>query len=182
MLPGLAIGIGVPLVGYLVLRPHFSDAVALAIAGSVPAVRAIGILAVRRKLDPFGVLGMAGVGVSLLLLWLSGGSAIAVKLGEPVLTGLLGVACLVSVPLGKPLYGLLMRVTGRPAMTNAAGPTTVIIGAILAVHAAVVVLLAFTLSSTDYLAVGRPIGWAVLAVGFVGLFWYRKRLTARAGG
>jgi hypothetical protein len=181
MLPGLVIGIGVPLLGYLVLRPFLSDAVALAMAGSVPAIRAIGVLMVRRKLDPFGVLGVAGVGMSLLLLWLSGGSAIAVKLGEPVLTGLLGVACLVSVPLGRPLFALLMRVTGRSATTNA-GTTSVIIGAILTVHAAVVVLLAFTLSSTDYLAIGRPIGWAVLAVGFAGLFWYRKRLIPRAGG
>ncbi|HEX4725511.1 MAG TPA: VC0807 family protein [Pseudonocardiaceae bacterium] len=178
MLPGLLTRIVVPLAGYAVLRPFVgSDAVALAVAAAVPTVWTIGSLLVRRKLDPFGVLGMAGFGVSLLLLWLTGGSAIAVKLGEPVVTGLLGVACLVSVVVGKPAYALLMRATGRPA-TGGAGTVTVIIGTLLAVHAAVLVLLAFVLSTTDYLAIGRPVGWGVLAIGIAVLFWYRRRFMA----
>jgi len=179
LVPRLATRLVLPLVGYALLRPYVgSDAVALAIAGCVPAAWTIGVLLARRRLDPLGLLGVAGFGMSLLLLWLTGGSAVAVKLGEPVVTGVLGLACLVSVPLGRPLYGLVLRATGRATSAVGAGPLTVIIGAILAVHAAVLVLLAITLSTTDYLAVGRPIGWAVLGVGVAGLFWYRKRASS----
>ena len=178
VLPRLLTRIIVPLAGYAVLRPFVgSDAEALVIAGSVPAAWTLGILVARRRIDPLGLLGTAGFGVSLLLLWFSGGSAVAVKLGEPVVTGLIGVAFLLSVVVGKPLYGMIMRMTRRPVGAYAK-PFTLIIGAILVVHTAVVVALAIALPTTEYLAVGRPVGWAVIAVGLGGLLWYRKRAVS----
>lgn len=179
LLPRLATRIVIPLVGYTVLRPYVgSDAIALAIAAAVPTLWTIGTLVVRRRIDPIGLLSTVGFGVSLLLLWLGGGSSLAVKLGEPIVTGVLGIACLVSVAVGMPLYALILRRTGRPVV--AARQLTAIVGTILFVHAAVVVVLAMTLSTTEFLAIGRLIGWAVLGVGVAGLFAYRRRLTNAA--
>ncbi|HZV25772.1 MAG TPA: hypothetical protein VFG00_05735 [Acidothermaceae bacterium] len=57
----LAINTVAPLVLYQVIRPHVrSDAVALAIAATVPVIWILLRLLWRRRLDPIGVLAVAG--------------------------------------------------------------------------------------------------------------------------
>ncbi|HEX3792460.1 MAG TPA: VC0807 family protein [Pseudonocardiaceae bacterium] len=186
--PGALVSIVLPLLAYAVLRPRVgSDATALAIAGAIPACWTVGVLAWRRRLDPIGVFGVAGFAVSLLLLWWSGGSALAEKLGEPLLTGLLGLVCLGSLVVGQPLHLVALRVLGRrnpqlaaaardPRRRSVSAGFTAIIGGILLAHAVALAALAIALPTTSYLALSRPVGLSVLAVGIAGLLWYRQRV------
>ena len=58
-LASLAINFVVPLLAYYLIRPHTgSSAMALALAGAIPVVYTLVILAVRRRLSPVGVVGV----------------------------------------------------------------------------------------------------------------------------
>jgi hypothetical protein len=154
-----------------------SELKALMIASLVPVAFTAGKLAVRRRLDPIGMLAIAGFAVGIVLLALTG-SAFALKVREPVLAGGIGVACLASMLIRRPL-ALLVLPRSRPwipGMTrrSAAYWVTGIWGVILAADAAVVLLLAVVLPTRTFLAVHQPIALAFLALGIGCLIW-RKR-------
>ncbi|MGP4097850.1 VC0807 family protein [Nonomuraea sp. KM90] len=181
----------VPLAAYALVRPYAgSDATALAIAAGIPVACTAAVFAARRRIDPIGVVALLGYGVALLALLLSGGNPLVLKLHEAVLTGPLGVAGLVSVVVGRPLYLVVLRrvarrnpaaaaMLRRPDIRRVAAVLTTILGGTLAIHALVMLVLAVRLPTGTYLAVARPIGWALLAGGVGILLWYRARLRAR---
>jgi hypothetical protein len=53
---------------------------------------------------------------------------------------------------------------------------TVLAGAVMTVHAALILALALTLPTAVFLAVARPIGWAVIVVGVLVGWVFRRRL------
>lgn len=183
----------VPLAAYTLIRPHAgSDATALAIAAAIPVACTAGEFAWRRRIDPIGVFAVLGYGVALIALLLSGGNPLVLKLHEAVLTGPLGLICLASVAVGRPLHLVVLRALARrdPKWTSAVerlghGRTsavlTAIIGTTLSIHALVALVLALLLPTGTYLAVSRPIGWCVIAAGAGVLLWYRTRLRTRPG-
>ncbi|MGW5364935.1 VC0807 family protein [Actinopolymorpha pittospori] len=191
LLPSVALNGGVPLLLYALLRPHVSsDVTALAIAGAVPVVLTVAELAWRRRLDVFGVIAVAGFGVVLLLQLLSGGNALLLKLQDSVVTGPLGLLCLGSVAVRRPLHllVLLLLATRKPELTavledparrRTSMVFTALVGSTLFVHALAMLVLAVTLPTTTFLALSRPVGWAVLGIGVVCVYWYRKRLPNR---
>ena len=113
-LAGLAINFVVPLFAYYLIHPHVrSSALALALAGAIPVAYTLVMLAVRRRLDPVGVVSVVGFGIGVLVSWASGGNALALELQDPALTGLIGIACLASVVIGRPLHPVILRVPAR---------------------------------------------------------------------
>lgn len=179
-----------PLAAYALVRPHTgSDATALTVAAGIPVLYTVATFAVRRRIDAIGVIAVLAYGVALLALLLSGGNPLVLKLHEAVLTGPLGLAGLVSVVVGRPLYLVVLRrlaarnpraadMVRRPDIRRVASVLTTIIGGTLAVHALVMLLLALRLPTATYLALSRPIGWALMATGLVAVLWYRSRLRA----
>ena len=192
LLPSVLVNGVVPLVAYALLRPWVgTDAVALAIGTAVPVVTTILLFAVRRRLDPIGVLAVLAYGIALLVLLLSGGNALVLKLQEAVVTGPLGLACLASVAVGRPLHEVVLRVLARrndrwrealraPGFRRTSSALTLLVGALMTVHAAALLILALTLPTSAYLAVSRPIGWAIIAIGVAGLLFYRNRIRSSA--
>jgi hypothetical protein len=190
VLAGLAINFIVPLLAYELLRPHVgSSAMALALAGAVPAVYTLAILAARRRLNPVGVAGTVSFGIGVLVSWASGGNTLALELQDPALTGLIGVACLVSVAIGRPLHPVILRLLGRSdaRYTHIASRThgrtsmvtTTIIGLAFTGHAAAVAILALTQPTSTFVALQHPVGLPFFGLGIAGLFFYRNRLQAR---
>lgn len=184
----------VPLVVYTVLRPHVGgDATALLVAAAVPAVFTLAKLAWRRRLDPIGVIAVGGFGIAVFVLVATGGDPIVLKLHEAVVTGPLGLVCLASVAIGKPLHQVVLRLVSRrkpeldrllraPGARRTSMVVTALLGATMVVHALVLLALALSLPTRTYLEVSRPIGLAVLAVGLGSLFWYRNhRIRVRSG-
>lgn len=178
VLVSVAAGTVAPLLCYSQLRHLAGGQVsALMIASLIPVTWTLAKLAVRRRLDPVGVVSVAGFGVGIVLLVLTGGSAFAFKIHGPVLTGALGFACLGSMLIRRPL-GLLLPGSQPwiPGMTRrtAAHWITGIWGVILVTEAAVVIILAAVLPTPTFLTTQQPVGLSFLALVIGCLIW-RKR-------
>jgi hypothetical protein len=194
VLTGLAsvvINFVVPLVAYHLIRPHTdSSAMALALVGAIPVVWTLAVLVVRRKVSALGVVGVALFAVGVLISWISGGSSLAMELQDPVIFGLFGIACLVSIAVGRPLHQVILRTMGRSnarytevadraAASGTSMVSTLIIGLAFVSHAVAVAVLAFTQSTSTFLALQNPVGLPFLGLGVAGLFIYGTRQQAR---
>ena len=193
-LASLAINFVAPLVAYHLIRPHAgSSAMALALAGAIPVVYTLALLAVRRRLSALGMVSVAGFAVSVLVSWASGGSTLAVEMQDPVLTGLFGIACMVSIAVGHPLHQLILRwmgrsnprynqVADRAAATKTSMVSTAIIGLAFLGHGVAIAILALTQTTSTFLALQQPVGLPFFGVGVAGLFlygsWQRSRERA----
>jgi len=190
-LASVAINFVVPLVAYHLIRPHTgSSAMALALVGAIPVVWTLAVLVVRRKLSALGVVGVALFAVGVLISWISGGSTLALELQDPVIFGLFGIACLVSIAVGHPLHQVILRAMGRnnsrytevadrAAASGTSMVSTLIIGLAFLSHAVAVAVLAFTQSTSTFLALQNPVGLPFLGLGVAGLFIYGSRQQAR---
>jgi hypothetical protein len=190
-LASIVVNFVAPLVAYHVFRQHHeSSAVALALSGAIPVVWTLAILAVRRKLSALGVVSVALFAIGVLISWISGGSALAEELQDPVIFGLFGLACLVSIAVGHPLHQVILRAMGRSnprynevaERAKASGTSmvsTLIIGVAFLAHAVAVALLAFTQSTSTFLALQNPVGLPFIGLGLLGLFIYGSRQQAR---
>jgi len=192
-LAGLVISFIVPLLSYDLIRPHVgSSAMALALAGAIPVAYTLGILVVRRRLSPVGVVGAVSFGIGVLISWASGGNTLALELQDPALFGAIGIAFLVSVAIGQPLHPVVLRLLGRsdPRYTDIANRaqhrtsmvTTAILGVTLLAHAVAVAVLALTQPVSTFVALQHPVGLPIFGLGIAGLFLYHNRLQARQRG
>jgi len=190
-LASIVVNLVAPLAAYHVFRQHHeSSAVALALAGAIPVVWTLAILAVRRKLSALGVVSVALFAIGVLISWISGGSTLAEELQDPVIFGLFGLACLVSIAVGHPLHQVILRAMGRSnarytevaERAKASGTSmvsTLIIGVAFVAHAVAVAVLAFTQSTSTFLALQNPVGLPFIGLGLLGLFIYGSRQQAR---
>jgi hypothetical protein len=190
-LASVAINFVAPLLAYHLIRRHTdSSAMALALAGAIPVVYTLAILAVRRKLSVLGVVSVVLFGLGVLVSWVSGGNTLAMELQDPALFGLLGIACLVSIAAGHPLHQVILRAMGRsqPRYTQtadraAAAGTSVVATAIIGLaflgHAVAVAVLALTQTTSTFLALQNPVGLPFLGLGVAGLFILGTRQQAR---
>jgi hypothetical protein len=185
-LPGLALNILAPTCVYFVLDKHMGNTAALAISGAISVVTTLGGFIRNRKVSALGVLSILGFAAALAQSAFSGGSPLVLELEEPVLTGILGLICLTSVAIRKPvlLSGLRIAARDNPAladrMKDATGPhkitvVTGIIGATLVAHSATLAALAFTEPTNTYVTLSKLIGLPILALGLATLMWYRRR-------
>ncbi len=192
-LGGLALNFAGPLLAYHLIRPHTSSsAMALALAGSVPVVYTLSILAIQRRLSPLGMIGMATFGIGAMVSWASGGNTLAMELQDPAVTGLFGLACLGSVATRRPLHRIILRWIGRSnphyadvanrAQTRNSMISTTIIGLAFLGHAVALTILALSESTNTFLALQQPVGLPILALGIAGLFVYGTRQQARQRG
>jgi hypothetical protein len=189
-LASLVINFVAPLLAYYLIHPLVgSSALALALAGAIPVGYTVVMLAVRRRLAPVGVVSVVTFGIGVLVSWACGGNALALELQDPALTGLLGLACLVSVVIGRPLHPVILRALGRGnaryagiaarAQTKTSMVITTILGLALTGHAAAVAVLALTQSTSTFVAFQHVVGLPPLGLGIAGVLFYRSRVQAR---
>jgi hypothetical protein len=184
LLPKILLNVAIPILTYFLVRPHVdSDTTALVAGFGFPVAFTLVMFMWQKRLDPIGAVAVAGYGIALLVSLLSGGNPLVLKLHEAILTGPLGVICLLSLVMGKPLHLVLHKYLARRNNTVITGRArrasvviTGLVGAMLVIHALVLLLLALSLPTGTYLVVSRPIGLSILAVGAGAIFWYRRRL------
>lgn len=181
----------VPLAVYTALRPHVgNDATALLVAAAVPTVFTLAKLLWFRRFDPIGVVAVCGFAIAALVLVVTGGNPIALKLHEAMVTGPLGLVLLASAAIGKPLHLVALRLAARrnptlermaraPGSHRSSTVVTVLLGATMTLHALLLLALALYLPTQTYLEVSRPAGLAVLAAGVGSLFWHSNRQRGR---
>lgn len=110
MLPMLVLDGALPLILYLVLQPHFgpSSAIPLAVAVLFPLLGNTLHLARRRRLDTTGLMVLLSLGASLGVLLL-GGDQRLLLITRMLVMPVMGLACLVSLLLPKPLAFYMVR-------------------------------------------------------------------------
>jgi hypothetical protein len=186
LLAKLVINTAVPALVYVLLRPHVhSDITALVIGAAVPMAWTVGVLLWKRRVDPVGVFALFCFAIGLLLLVVTGGSELTFKLREDIWSGPVGLACLISVAVRRPLLLYAIKAMARrnpdvaerandPASRHRLSMITAAIGAILVVHAIVLIVLALTTSTTLFLAISRPISWGIVGGGLAALVWWLR--------
>jgi hypothetical protein len=192
LLARLLINLAAPVLVYVLLRPHVHSGITSLVAGAaVPISGTVVVLLWRRRLDAIGVFAVVCFAVGLLLVVATGGNELAFKLREDIWTGPLGLACLISVAVRRPLFSVVLRLAARRKAQIAMRPddtqtrristvTTGVIGAILLVHALVMVALALTTSTAIFLTLKLPLNLVIVGGGLVALVWWiRHQYTNR---
>src|SRR5919205_1145456 len=101
----------VPVVVYTLVHPLLAtDASALAIAGAVPALRTLTLWLWRRRVDYIGVYAIVGFAIACAAAALSGGNGFLLKVHGSLLSGTIGVVCLLSVLIGQPVLLSFLQV------------------------------------------------------------------------
>jgi hypothetical protein len=158
---------------YELVRPSVHNTVALAMGLAVPASWTLARWLVRRRVDPIGLVSALSFAVACLVSALSGGNPLILELKDPVLTGALGMACLVSILLRRPLQLAVLRplasrnslaraAVADPARTQHSSMITAHVGVILLIRAAALAVIALTVSVGTYVLVARPVGWGII--------------------
>jgi hypothetical protein len=189
----LVINLAGPVLAYVLLRPHMHSGITALVAGAaVPVAYTGGVLLWRRRLDTIGVFAIVCFAIGLLVVVATGGNELVFKLREDIWSGLLGLACLISVATRRPLFFVVLRLAARrstdiaerasaPQARRISTVTTGVIGVILLVHALVIVGLALTTSTTTFLALKGLLSLAIVGGGVAALvLWIRHQYTSQA--
>ncbi len=174
-----------PLIVYFVIRPHVAnDTEALAIAWFIPVVWTLGSSLWQRRLEVFGLLGIAAYGITLAISIIFGVGALPLKLHHALLGGAVGLVCLISYAMGKPLFVLLTRRSTKksanasqiegaladPAVVRRISTMTLIIGIASLADAALQTAFALLLSTSAFLIATTAIHVAALVGIVLGVF------------
>lgn len=189
----IAAGLLVPLVAFVTVLQTLGNATeALAVADALPLLWLLAYAVWRRRIEPVGVTALAGFAIALLLTIVLGGSPRPLELHRAVFPGIVGLACLISLVVGRPLL-VIVAVRRRQAAPPTASHTpvagegarhalrvvTAIIGVTLTLDAAAQVTLAFTVSTSTFGIVSRIAGWAIVATGLAVVGLYARAVRAR---
>jgi hypothetical protein len=165
-----------PLLLYAVVRPHLSsDALALAVAGTVPVMATIVLARQRRALDILSLLSAVAFTLACLISVMSGGSALSLKLHEAVVTFTIGSVLLLAVFVRRPFpIGRLLRFPSATAEID--GTLGTVTGGFLVLHAVIHAVLALLLPTGGYLVASRLVSLAMIALALLTLASYRRHL------
>ncbi len=190
----------VPLIAFMAFRLTLGDATeALAIAEAIPVLWVLAYGMWRRRVEPAGVIAVAGFGIALLLTIASGGGARPLELHRALFPGAVGLACLISLAARRPLLeiaksklakeGPEATVQPRPQLEGsdahqALAVLTAIIGVTMSTDAAAQITLAFTVSTATFGVVAHIASWLIIGAGLavcaVYLRWTIRRQRAGA--
>ncbi len=108
IVPSLIIDGACPFIVYTLLRPHTTEFLALSASALPPLISNVISFARTRKLDAFGAMILLGIIVSIAAIFL-GGSPKILLIRESIFTVALGIACLFSLLLPRPLMFYISR-------------------------------------------------------------------------
>ncbi|MEY9860067.1 hypothetical protein ABH935_005703 [Catenulispora sp. GAS73] len=189
--PAVLLNLIAPVVAYRVLAGRGMSATgALAVAAVFPAAGALRGFVRDRRVDPVALLALTAIAVGLVAgLVFHAGRILLVK--ESITSGVLGLVCLGSLFVGRPLiFGLRRRLYmgadpvaeaeferswQEPRMRTEARRTTAVWGVALLAEAAVRVGLSYVLSTSTMVTVSPLI--AVVILGPLGVATLRPRMS-----
>ena len=180
----------VPLIAYFAVRPYAaSDTEALAIAWFIPVVWTLGSSAWLRRLEVIGLIGVGTYGVALFVSVFFGTGALPLKLHYAAARVIVGLVCLVSVAIRRPVLLLLVRgitkaAGGDAAVRVAADPRsktgrslrflTLVLGIACLGDAALQTVLAITLSTGAFLVAKTAVHVAAIVGIMSGVLLYLR--------
>ena len=173
-IPSLIFAIILPVVAYLILKTcGWSDTLALGVATAFPVIHMIWGLLTKRTLNPVSLVAIVGFLISLLSVYLTHGNNLAFKLWHPILTAVIGIIFLLSVAFNKPLLELAGESEGSHKKFMI---LTGFMGLVFASHALLVMMLAFSVDTTNFVIVSKIIDFSAVGILIAGLALLRKKL------
>ncbi len=166
-----------------------SDTKALGLAWLVPILWTFGSSWAQRRINLPGLLGIVGYGSALFVSLYVGGGALPLKLYRAVVSTIVGLVCLGSVAVRRPIFVLLARrvaarggrsavvarINGPSAMHRRLVRLTLAVGILSLLNAALKTFLALTLSTGAFLVATSVLHFAIIAsivAGLIGwLLW-----------
>lgn len=152
-------------------EPRFGETGAIYIAAVVPAVWSLIQLAWKRKIDAMTMLALAGIALSLIAVAL-GGSPKTLLLRDSLITGIIGIALVVSALVRRPLFYAMVRAAAgsmneraremldafaeQAAFRNAMSVATIFAGCLAIVETVVMVALVQAMPADQFL-IARPV-------------------------
>ena len=196
--PALALDVGInillPYAVYSYAQPHVGEVKALMISSAPPILWSLVEFARHRRVDALSILVLAGIVLSLLG-YIGGGGAKMLQLREKLVTGIIGLAFLLSAAVRRPLIYELARASmirqgsaeadrmhalrDNPAFRRTMTLMTVVWGFGLVIDVAVGCVLVFALSIKQYMLVGPVVGYSLMAALGLWTFWFARRARAR---
>lgn len=188
----LVVNLALPWVAYTLTEPHYGKFYAL-IASSVPPILwSLGELIWHRRVDALSMFVLGGIGLSIVAMAL-GGDERLLLVRESLLTGLIGLAFLVSLLFPKPLVYFLARATvmrqdsengsedfqdwwQEPASRSCIRGITAVWGLGFSGEAVIKTWLAWNWEPDRFLAIAPAMGYAVAGAMGLWTFWYVRRL------
>ena len=190
----VAVNFVLPFLIYSYAAPWLGDVQALLASSVPPILWSIAEFIRHRRLDALSLLVLAGIVLSLLAFF-GGGGPRMLQLREKLVTGVIGIAFLLSAAVGRPLiyelaragmarsgsaeaermHGLRTDRRFRRSMTI----MTVVWGFGLILDVAIGAVLVFSLTIKEYMIVNPIEGYAVLGGLSLWTFWYSRRSKAR---
>ena len=192
----LIVNLFLPWLAYTLVAPRWGELNGLLASAAPPLVWSLWELARTRRVDALSGLVLAGIAASVLLMLL-GGDERLVLVRESLVTGVLGLVFLVTLPLRQPLVYHLGRAMSQSSAGDAAANRfeqwasvaenrhtlrlmTAIWGGALLGEAVLRTWLAWTLPPQRFLAIGPLLGYGIYGLMMAWTLWYRRRLRARA--
>jgi hypothetical protein len=176
----LATGVALPIAGYLALQVGLGNSTtALATTEAIPVAWLVVVAITRRRVEPVAVAVFVVFAIALVLTATSGGSSLPLKLKRAAFPGALGLACLISIAVRKPLLIAMAsrRAGSQPALDSGAAGLgtpagrraltvlTVIAGVTFTADAVAQVALALSVSTTTFVVAARIASYAIFAGG-----------------
>ena len=191
----LLAGLLAPVIGFVVLLRALGNAVeALAVTDAVPMLWVLIYALRRRQVEPLGASVATLAGVALLLTIALGGSPLPLELHRAVFPAAVGLACLISLVVRRPLLSIAAArlaartrdaaAERRPGLGAAISRGTLstligVIGITLLTDAAAQITLALTVSPSTFGVVAPLAGHLIVGLGLAISVVYLRSATRR---
>jgi hypothetical protein len=194
----LAVNLFLPWLAYRLAMPHWGETGGLIASAVPPVVWSLVELARFRRVDALSLIVLIGIVLSIGAMAL-GGSPRMLLLRESLVSGAIGVAFLLSLPMRRPLIFYLARATvarevaggaeridalwnERPAFATRMRMMTAVWGVGLTSETVLRSWMAWTWPVERFLVVSPFIGYGIYGALLVWTLWYRKALRNSSGG
>jgi hypothetical protein len=192
----LAVNLLLPWLAYRLAAPHWGETGGLIASAVPPVIWSLVELARFRRVDALSLIVLIGIVLSIVAMAL-GGSPRMLLLRESLVSGAIGVAFLLSLPMPRPLIFYLARATvaremaggaerinalwtERPAFATSLRMMTAVWGLGLTGETLLRSWMAWTWPIERFLVVSPFIGYGIYGALLTWTLWYRKILRNRA--